>query len=69
MGFPKPMTKRQVKKFLGLCESYRNLIPAYAKLADLLVKLTFPSKSFKWMEIEDNSFQKLQEVIFKEPFQ
>ena len=62
------MIKRQIKKFLGLCSFYRNLIPAYAELADPLVKLTSPSKSFKWTEVEDNSFQKLEKVFFKEPF-
>ena len=47
---------------------HKNLIPAYAELADPLVKLTSPSKSFKLTEIDDNSFKKLQEVFFKEPF-
>lgn len=31
-SFPKPKTKRQLKKFLGLCGFYRTLIPSYAKL-------------------------------------
>lgn len=67
-SFPAPKSKRHIKKFLGLCGFYRNLIPSYAEIADPLVRLTSPSRTFKWEEAEENAFQQLQEIFFKDPF-
>lgn len=67
-SFPQPKTKRQIKKFLGLCSFYRTLIPDYATIADPLIKLTSPKVSFKWSEEENLAFNKLQSIFFNSPF-
>lgn len=66
-GFPRPKTKRQIKKFLGLCGFYRTLIPSYAELSDPLLRLTSSNKKIAWTEIEDQAFENLQN-FFKELF-
>ena len=67
-SFPIPKTKRQVKKFLGLCGFYRNLIPSFATISDPLVALTSPKSSFKWTDAENKAFHNLQKIFFQQPF-
>lgn len=66
--FQSPKTVRQVKKFLGLCGFYRNLIPEYARLTDCLSQLTSKSTKFKWTSEHQAAFEQLQQVFFSEPF-
>ena len=67
-SFPIPTTKKHVKRFLGLCGFYRSLIPSFAQLTEPLVALTSPSTPFRWTSTENEAFQKLQQVFFKNPF-
>ena len=57
--FPIPNTKRQVKKFLGLCGFYRGLIPYFASVSDPFVALTSPKNPFKWINKENEAFGEL----------
>lgn len=67
-SFPVPKTKRQTKRFVGLCGYYRHLIPEYAKLIQPLTKLSSPSSSFVWSEECNSSFENLQHIFFNQPF-
>ena len=67
-NFPIPNTKCQVKKILGLCGFYRGLIPSFASVSDPLVALTSPKSPFKWTHKENEAFDELQKIFFKQPF-
>lgn len=67
-SFPLPTSKKHVKKFLGVCGYYRHLIPAYAKIAEPLVKLTSPKSPFVWEKCHQDAFEELQSIFFKHPF-
>lgn len=66
--FKSPKTVRQLKKFLGLCGFYRNLIPSYANKTALLNKLTSKRVNFQWKPEHEEAFQSLQKVFFSRPF-
>lgn len=67
-SFPTPKTKRQLKRFIGLCGFYRHLIPQYAKIMQPLVDLTSPMRQFTWNEYLQNTFKTIQAIFFKYPF-
>ena len=60
---PRPMTKMQLRSFLGLASYYRRFIEGFAQIAGLLHKLTGETVAFVWdercdgiREIEDAAF-------------
>lgn len=68
MTFPKPKTLRQLKKFLGICNFYRSLIPNCAKIVDCLEKLTCKGMKFKWNTQCDEAFNQIREIFINKPF-
>lgn len=67
-AFPQPKTPKQIKKFIGLCSFYRNLIPNFAEVAHPLIKLTSTKSRFVWNQEQQMAFVSLQNIFFKEPF-
>ena len=67
-SFPIPTFKKHVKKFLGVCGYYRHLVPAYARIAEPLVKLTSPKVPFKLEQCHQDAFDHLQKIFFNHPF-
>jgi transposase InsO family protein len=67
-SFPKPKTKKQLKRFVGLCGFYRHLIPNYAEQIYVLNRLTGPNVDFVWDDACDMAFENLQKTFFNQPF-
>lgn len=67
-SFPVPTTKKQLKRFVGLCGYYRHLIPCYADLIQPLQKLTNQRAVFHFSEEHKMCFQRLQKIFFSKPF-
>lgn len=67
-SFPTPKTKRQVKKFTGVCNFYRNMIPGYASLTQPLIDISKPKSTFKWTDNHQSCFETLKNIFFNEPF-
>lgn len=67
-SFPEPKNRKELKRFLGTCGYYRNLIPCYAKLTDPLIELTSPKVKFSWKKQHSEAFENLQKIFFSEPF-
>ena len=66
---PRPVTKKQVRSFLGLTGFYRNYIDRYAEKAIHLTMLTgkgMPDK-VKWGESQEKAFQELKKSLEEEP--
>lgn len=67
-SFSQPKTAKQLKRFLGLCSFYRQLVPAFAEIASPLFKLTSKNSKFIWDDCHQEAFQILQKIFFNKPF-
>jgi len=63
--FPRPETRRQLKRFLGMANYYRQHVPGYARLAGELEKITGRTspKKVEWTEIRERAFKELRAAI------
>ena len=67
--YPVPVTKTQVRSFLGLTGYYRRFIPNYATVAYSLTELTRKAKPEKveWTEECSKAFEGLKQILMSEP--
>ncbi|XP_077541014.1 uncharacterized protein LOC144153239 [Haemaphysalis longicornis] len=65
----RPVTKRQVRAFLGLSGYYRDFIPGYATVAAPLTDLTkkLAPNTVKWGDREQRSFEELKRILSEAP--
>ena len=63
----RPITKKQVRSFLGLVEFYRSFIPNFSHIAARLSELTKKAESNKvnWDEPQQKAFNSLKKPILK----
>ncbi|KAL5011956.1 hypothetical protein ScPMuIL_010507 [Solemya velum] len=68
-NFPQPLTKKQVKSFLGFVGFYRKFVQNFATLAIPLTNLTKKSMPNKviWNETLQQAFESLKLVLLKGP--
>ena len=60
LNWPIPKTVRDVRKFLGLANYYRQFVKDFAKLARLLNNLTRKDKKWKWGDEQQRAFEQLR---------
>ena len=67
--FPVPVTKKDVRSFLGLCGYYRKFVPHYENIVRPLINLTKKKepKLVKWTEECDHAFNELKAYLTAEP--
>ena len=65
--FPHPRSRKELKRFLGISNYYRNFIPMFADIAAPLNALTSEKVPFKWSEDCEISFQKLKDLLCSHP--
>ena len=65
-NFPEPITKKQVRSFLGLCGYYRKFISNFSTIAFALTKKGRPSK-IVWSTECDVAFTQLKEALKESP--
>jgi len=58
---------KDVQKFLGLANYYRQFIEGFATVARLLHDVVKKDKKWDWMERQEKAFKKLKEQFTKEP--
>ena len=56
----RPSSKRQLQRFLGLANLYRDYIPKFATVAEPLYALTGERKEWAWGVQEEEAFQSLK---------
>ncbi|XP_069615890.1 uncharacterized protein [Ranitomeya imitator] len=68
-GWPQPLSKKQVRAFLGIVGYYRRFIPNFAMVAASLTDLFKGIKSpmAKWSPEAEMAFQGLKLALCKEP--
>ena len=66
---PRPKTKKEVRRFLGLAGSYRRFIPAFSELTSPLTDLTRKGASdpVQWTESCQLAFERVRQALSGEP--
>ena len=66
---PRPKTKKEVRRFLGLAGYYRRFIPAFSELTSPLTDLTRKGASdpVQWTELCQRAFERVKEAFCGEP--
>jgi len=67
--YPTPVTKRDLRTFLGLVEYYRHFVPHFAEAAVPLSNLTRKKEPDKvvWSQDCETSFRKLKNALLQKP--
>ena len=60
-NFPTPKTVKDIQRFLGLCNYYREFIKDYSTLGAPLFELLKKDKPFSWTEGADQAFKSLKQ--------
>ncbi|XP_066460899.1 zinc finger protein 850-like [Eleutherodactylus coqui] len=68
-NWPQPLTKEQVRVFLGIVGYYCRFIPSFATIAAPLTELTKGRSStmIKWNDEAEQAFRKLKTALCREP--
>ena len=67
LEWPTPKSVKDVQKFLGLANYYRQFIEGFATVARPLHDLVKKDKKWEWMEREERAFKELKGRFTKEP--
>jgi len=67
LNWPTPRTVRDVRKFLGLANYYRQFIKNFAAFAKPLNMLTRKDEKWKWEEAQQKTFEQLKEIFTTRP--
>ncbi|KAL1454493.1 hypothetical protein WDU94_010736 [Cyamophila willieti] len=67
VDFKAPKTVKQVRQFLGMSGFYRKFCKNYSNIAAPLTDLTKQDTKFVWTEKEQESFDKLKEMLISAP--
>ena len=65
--FPRPSTKKDLKRFLGLAGFYRNFIEGFARISKPLNKITSDNVAFEWTDHCEEAFENLKERLCSKP--
>ena len=65
--FPRPTTKKEIKRFLGMIGYYRSSIDKFAMIAEPLHGLLRKTAAFDWTEREEAAFITLKDALCKAP--
>jgi hypothetical protein len=60
---PAPTNINELRRFLGMCSYYRQLVPKFAEIAEPLFSLTRKGVEWGWNEETNNAFQKLKAAL------
>ena len=63
----RPKTVKDIQKFLGFCNFYRQFVKGYSELARPLFDLTKKGEPFIWTDCHETSFTGLQDVLTSSP--
>jgi len=63
LNWPVPKTVRDVRKFLGLANYYRQFVKNFTKIAQPLNNLTRKEEKWKWGDEQQETFEQLKQVF------
>ena len=67
LNWPVPKMVRDVRKFLGLANYYRQFMKDFAKLAQPLNNLTRKEEKWRWRSEQQEAFEQLKHVFISRP--
>lgn len=67
LGFPVPTTRRQLRRFLGMCGYYRGFCKNFATVVTPLTALTSPSHLFLWNSDCQEAFDSAKALLCSAP--
>jgi len=67
LNWPVPKTVRDIRKFLGLANYYRQFVKDFAKLAWPLNNLTRKEEKWRWGNKQQEAFKQLKQVFMSRP--
>ena len=67
LSWPVPKTVRDVRKFLGLTNYYRQFVRNFAAIAKPLNMLTQKKEKWKWREPQQKAFKQMKEIFTTRP--
>ena len=65
--FPVPQNVRNVRQFIGLASFFRKFVQNFAQIAKPLTTLTRKNENFRWEKEQEESFQKLKDLLTRKP--
>jgi len=65
--YPRPLTEKDVKSFLGLLNYYRRFVDNFAKIAKPLTNLLKKNTPFVWTDMCEDAFQELKNALMNPP--
>ena len=68
LNWPTLKTVRDVRKFLGLANYYRQFVKDFAKIAQPLNNLTRKEEKWKWGDKQQGAFEQLKQVFTSRPY-
>jgi len=66
-NWPTPITKKQIRSFLGFCSYYRRFVKGFSLIAKPLFSLTENSSKFIWTEQCNTAFEELKLRLTSSP--
>ncbi|PIC44089.1 hypothetical protein B9Z55_004579 [Caenorhabditis nigoni] len=67
LEFPVPSNVNEIRRFVGMAGFFRKFIPNFSDIAEPLTRLTRKEKKFTWDMEQQESFEKLRDVLVSEP--
>lgn len=67
LRFPTPTTRKEVQRFLGVCNWYRRFIANFSSIVTPLTELTKVKLKFKWSTEAEDAFLKLKSALVSAP--
>ena len=67
LEYPKPTTRKEVMRFLGMTSYYRRFCQNFSSVAHPLISLTSPKSKFEWDETCQNSFNQIKNLLCSKP--
>ena len=61
-----PKNRKQLRKFIGIVNYYRNMWPHRSEVLAPLTKLSSPMTQFKWTEVEQKAFDTIKRIISRD---
>ena len=66
MKIDAPKTRKQLRRFIGMVNYYRDMWPKRSEILAPLTAFTSSSNPWRWTEIEDNSFKEMKRLMARE---
>ena len=61
-----PTSRKEVRKFIGVINYYRDMWPSWSHMLVPLTTLTSIKRNFKWTQFEQDAFEKIKLIVARD---